>query len=102
MQQETAITFTPAAYLRLGDNLIPVRPLLPMAPDNQVKRFASIFKIDIAGVEIGVEPEAEPGFADSGDLQYDLADLFEVIGQAAQAARRGWILRRRWGDPQHR
>ncbi|UVM28777.1 MULTISPECIES: ATP-binding protein [unclassified Pseudomonas] len=57
---------------------------------NGLRGFASIFKIDIAGVEIGVEPE--PGFADSGDLQYDLPDLFAVIGQAAQAAGKGWIL----------
>lgn len=55
-----------------------------------LRSFASIFKIDIAGVEVGVEPE--PGFADSGDLQYDLPDLFEVIGRAAQAAGKGWIL----------
>lgn len=55
-----------------------------------LRGFASIFKIDIAGVEIGVEPE--PGLADSGDLQYDLPDLFEVIGQAAKAAGKGWIL----------
>lgn len=55
-----------------------------------LRSFASIFKIDIAGVEVGVEPE--PGFADSGDLQYDLPDLFNAIGQAAQAAGKGWIL----------
>lgn len=55
-----------------------------------LRGFASIFKIDIAGVEVGVEPE--PGLADSGDLQYDLPDLFDVIGRAAQAAGKGWIL----------
>lgn len=55
-----------------------------------LRSFASIFKIDIAGIEVGVEPE--PGFADSGDLQYDLPDLFNAIGQAAQAAGKGWIL----------
>lgn len=55
-----------------------------------LRSFASVFTIDIAGVEIGVDPE--PGFADSGDLQYDLPDLFAVIGQAAQAAGKGWIL----------
>ncbi len=55
-----------------------------------LRSFASLFTIDIAGVEVGVEPE--PGFVDSGDLRYDLPDLFEVIGQAAQAAGRGWIL----------
>lgn len=57
-----------------------------------LRNFASIFKIEVAGVEVGVEAESEPGFADSGDLQYDLPDLFEVIGQAAQAAGKGWVL----------
>lgn len=55
-----------------------------------LRNFASIFKIDIAGVEVGVEPE--PGLADTGDLQYDLPDLFMLIGKAAQAADRGWVL----------
>lgn len=55
-----------------------------------LRGFASIFEIDIAGVEVGVEPE--PGLADSGNLQYDLPDLFNVIGRAAQAAGKGWIL----------
>jgi hypothetical protein len=55
-----------------------------------LRGFASTFKIDIAGVGIGVEPE--PGLADSGDLQYDLPDLFDVIGRAAKAAEKGWVL----------
>lgn len=55
-----------------------------------LRNFASIFKIDIGGVEVGVEPE--PGLADSGDIQYDLPDLFTLIGRAAQAADRGWVL----------
>lgn len=55
-----------------------------------LRNFASIFKIEVGGVEVGVE--AEPGLADSGDLQYDLPDLFALIGKAAQAAGRGWIL----------
>ncbi|GAA0413788.1 hypothetical protein GCM10008969_40720 [Pseudomonas veronii subsp. inensis] len=33
-----------------------------------LRSFAAIFKIEVAGVEIGVEPEPEPGLADSGDL----------------------------------
>ncbi len=57
---------------------------------NGLRNFASIFKIEIAGVEAGVEPE--PGLAETGDLQYDLADLFTLIGKAAQAAGRGWLL----------
>jgi hypothetical protein len=55
-----------------------------------LRNFASIFKIEVAGVEVGVE--AEPGLADTGDLQYDLPDLFVLIGKAAQSAGRGWIL----------
>lgn len=55
-----------------------------------LRGFAAIFRIEVAGVEVGVEPE--PGLADSGDLQYDLPDLFSVIGRAAKAAGRGWIL----------
>lgn len=55
-----------------------------------LRNFASVFKIEIAGVEVGVEPE--PGLADTGDLQYDLPDLFVQIGKAAQAAGRGWLL----------
>jgi hypothetical protein len=57
---------------------------------NGLRNFASIFKIEMAGVEVGVEPE--PGLAETGDLQYDLPDLFTLIGKAAQAAGRGWLL----------
>jgi hypothetical protein len=55
-----------------------------------LRNFASVFKIDIAGVEVGIEPE--PGFADTGDIQYDLPDLFVLIGKTAKAAGRGWVL----------
>jgi hypothetical protein len=55
-----------------------------------LRNFASIFKIEMAGLEVGVEPEL--GLADTGDLQYDLPDLFTLIGRAAKAAGRGWIL----------
>ena len=55
-----------------------------------LRSFASIFKIDVGGVEVGVD--AEPGLADSGDLQYDLPELFTLIGEAAKAAGKGWIL----------
>lgn len=55
-----------------------------------LRNFAAIFRIEIAGVEVSVEPE--PGLADTGDLQYDLPELFILIGRAAQAAQRGWVL----------
>lgn len=63
---------------------------LAMRGLNGLRNFASIFKIEMAGVEVGVEPE--PGLAETGDLQYDLPDLFILIGKAAQAAGRGWLL----------
>jgi hypothetical protein len=55
-----------------------------------LRSFASVFKIEIGGMEVGVDPE--PGLADTGDLQYDLPDIFSLIGKAAQAAGRGWLL----------
>lgn len=55
-----------------------------------LRGFASIFKFEIEGVEVGIE--AEPGLADSGDLEHDLPDLFGIIGRAARAAGKGWIL----------
>lgn len=55
-----------------------------------LRGFASIFQVEWAGMEIGIEPE--PGMADSGDLEFDLPDLFEAIGHAAQAAGKGWLL----------
>ena len=55
-----------------------------------LRNFASVFNIEMAGVAVSVE--AEPGLADSGNIQYDLPDLFILIGRTAQAAGRGWIL----------
>lgn len=55
-----------------------------------LRNFAAMFKIEIAGVEVGVEPQL--GLADTGDIQYDLQDLFVLIGKAAHAAGRGWVL----------
>lgn len=55
-----------------------------------LRNFAAIFKIEMGGVELGIEPE--PGLADTGDIEYDLPDLFMVIGEAAQAGGRGWLL----------
>lgn len=46
-------------------------------------RFASTFKVKIGEVELEV---AEPGLADSGDLETDLPELLLLVAQAAQAA----------------
>ncbi|MER8482212.1 ATP-binding protein [Mesorhizobium sp. M1322] len=55
-----------------------------------LRGFASAFKIEVGDVAIAVDPE--PGVADSGNIEYDIADLFLRVGQAAQAAGRGWTL----------
>ncbi len=55
-----------------------------------LRNFASVFKVAAGEVEIGVEPT--PGSADSGDLELDLTEMFELIGQAARDAGRGWAL----------
>ena len=55
-----------------------------------LRNFASIFKIEVAGVDIGIEPT--PGVADTGYLQTDLPELFENIGEAAQMAEKGWAI----------
>lgn len=55
-----------------------------------LRSFASVFKISLGDVELGVEPE--PGVADSGSLDLDLAEIFEEIGKAAAAAGKGWVL----------
>lgn len=55
-----------------------------------LRNFASVLKIEVNSVSIAVEPE--PGLADTGELRYDLPELFSLIGHAAQAAGRGWLL----------
>ena len=55
-----------------------------------LRAFASVFKISVGYFSISVDPEE--GVADSGNLEYDLSDLFLRIGAAAQAAGRGWTL----------
>lgn len=55
-----------------------------------LRGFASVFKITLGEIEIGIEPE--PGIADSGNLEIDLAEMFEHIGRAATAAGKGWAL----------
>ncbi|CCV03745.1 conserved hypothetical protein [Mesorhizobium metallidurans STM 2683] len=55
-----------------------------------LRAFASAFKIEVGDVAIAVDPE--PGVADSGNIEYDIADLFLRVGQAAQAAGGGWTL----------
>ena len=55
-----------------------------------LRSFASAFKVQIGDVSLSVDPE--PGVADSGNLEYDLSDMFVAIGRASQAAGKGWCL----------
>ncbi|MEO0371792.1 MAG: ATP-binding protein [Pseudomonadota bacterium] len=55
-----------------------------------LRSFAGAFKVKVGDVSISVDPE--PGVADSGNLEYDLTDMFVAIGLAAQAADKGWCL----------
>ena len=59
-----------------------------------LRNFASVFNVKVAGIDIGIEGAAdpEPGLADSGDIQFDLPELFDSLGRAAQAADRAWLL----------
>lgn len=42
--------------------------------------------------DISISVDAEAGAADSGNLEYDLSDLFIRIGEAAQSAGTAWTL----------
>jgi len=55
-----------------------------------LRGFAGVFKIAIGEVSISVDSEV--GTADSGNLEFDLSELFVRIGQAARSAGKGWSL----------
>lgn len=42
-------------------------------------------KLKYQDIEVGIDYEPEPGLADNGDLEMDLIDLLETVGQAAKA-----------------
>ncbi len=48
--------------------------------------FAQALKVKYQDIELGVDFEAEPGLADSGDLELDLQDLLAAVGDAAYNA----------------
>lgn len=55
-----------------------------------LRGFASAFKISVGDVSISVDPET--GIADSGNLEYDLIDIFIRTGEAARSAGCAWTL----------
>lgn len=55
-----------------------------------LSNFARGLKVKIDDLEVSLDPE--PGVADSGNIEYDLPDMFELIGQAAKKAGKTWLL----------
>lgn len=46
--------------------------------------FVGALKVKYGDIEVSVGVPPEPGLADSGDLEVDLADLLELVGDAAR------------------
>lgn len=55
-----------------------------------LRSFISSFKIEYEGFGIGIDPQ--PGKADSGDLDSDLQDLFQAVGEAAKDRNKSVVL----------
>ena len=55
-----------------------------------LRNFASALNVSIGDVTISVDPK--PGTADSGNLEFDLSDLFTKVGEAAKSAGHAWVL----------
>lgn len=54
--------------------------------------FAKALKFKYADIEVGFDFEPEAGLADNGDLENDLQDLFQAVGEAAQKAGTALVL----------
>jgi hypothetical protein len=54
--------------------------------------FARALKVKHQDIEVGFDFDPEPGLADNGDLEHDLAALLEVVGDAAKNAGTALIL----------
>ncbi len=50
-----------------------------------LKSFANSMKLSYGEIELSLDIDAEPGTADSGDIEADLPDLLFAVGRAAQA-----------------
>jgi len=54
--------------------------------------FAKGLKVTYKDIEVGFDFEPEPGLADNGDLEIDLASLFEQVGIAAKDAKTAVVM----------
>lgn len=57
-----------------------------------LRNFARTYKLSFANVAIGIDLDAAPGVAESGDLACDLSDVFTLIGTAARRSGKAWVL----------
>lgn len=48
--------------------------------------FVGAMRVKYGDIEVGLDLEPEPGLADNGDLEHDLAALLEAVGEAARKA----------------
>ena len=55
-----------------------------------LRSFVGAFNVSVGNISLAVDPE--PGVADSGDLEYDLGNLFVKVGEAVRAASTGWCI----------
>ncbi|MBI5549119.1 MAG: ATP-binding protein [Deltaproteobacteria bacterium] len=55
-----------------------------------LRSFAAAFKVKVGDVEFGVRPET--GTADSGQLEFDLAELLQAVGAAAREDASAFVL----------
>jgi hypothetical protein len=49
-----------------------------------LRGFAAAVKVKYGDIEISLDGDTEPGLADSGDIEADIADLFVALGEAAR------------------
>lgn len=54
--------------------------------------FAGALKVKYHDIEVGLDLDPEPGLADNGDLELDLQELMEAVGQACRSADTGLIM----------
>lgn len=54
--------------------------------------FAKALKVKFNDIEVGLDLDPEPGLADNGDLELDLAMLLEAVGKAAKQAKTALVI----------
>lgn len=54
--------------------------------------FAKALKVKYNDIEVGLDFDPEPGFADNGDLEGDLSTLLEAVGRAAKQAETALVI----------